>query len=331
MILHESYCFFAGSSSLFEVQWASFVVSEDDWGAKAYSNPQAQLAIDRLGSKHIYPLITAIHCQNSKTSLERKNQLSRSILSKRRESHGNLTALYGWCWIKPSPYISLTSFCTPEPPASLAGSRCCLTASLQDTVTDLHASLSPTDLSLGLSKVSIAVCPSWWSAFSEHSGRRTVYMTSFILFVLWILLSAFSNSIGMLISMRVLAVSAASSVQSVGAGTIADVWEVKERGTATGIFYIRQLAAGTLLGPLLGGTLTQVWAWRAGGCRSRIFSFTGKSGYCGNIDIPASYTICKCNVVNRRLIRGAYSTPEEKYNSYSIEKHKSIQSIFKCT
>lgn len=63
--------------------------------------------------------------------------------------------------------------------------------------------------------------------------------------------------------MRVLAASAASSVQSVGAGTVADVWEVKERGAAMGIFYIGQLAVGTLLGPLLGGVLTQVWGWRA--------------------------------------------------------------------
>ena len=67
----------------------------------------------------------------------------------------------------------------------------------------------------------------------------------------------------MLIAMRILAASAASSVQSVGAGTVADIWEVKERGTAMGIFYVGQLAVGTLLGPLLGGVLTQVWGWRA--------------------------------------------------------------------
>lgn len=67
----------------------------------------------------------------------------------------------------------------------------------------------------------------------------------------------------MLIAMRVLAASAASSVQSVGAGTIADIWEVKERGTAMGVFYLGALAVGTLLGPLIGGLLTQTWGWRA--------------------------------------------------------------------
>ena len=103
----------------------------------------------------------------------------------------------------------------------------------------------------------------WWSAFSEHSGRRRVYVLPFVLFVIWSVLSAVSNSIGMLITMRVLSGSSASSVQSVGAGTIADIWEVKERGTAIGIFYLGSLADGTLLGPLLGGLLMQEWGWQA--------------------------------------------------------------------
>lgn len=67
-----------------------------------------------------------------------------------------------------------------------------------------------------------------------------------------------SNSIGMLIAMRVLSQSAASSVQSIGVGTIADIWEVKERGTAMGIFYLGPLMGGTTLGPVLAGVLTQV-------------------------------------------------------------------------
>ena len=63
--------------------------------------------------------------------------------------------------------------------------------------------------------------------------------------------------------MRVLSQSAASSVQAIGAGTIADVWEVKERGTAMGIFYLGPLVGGTTLGPVLGGVLTQTLGWRS--------------------------------------------------------------------
>ena len=62
------------------------------------------------------------------------------------------------------------------------------------------------------------------SAFSETMGRRTVYLVSFALFVIFSILSAVSTSIAMLIVMRILGGGAAASVQAVGAGTIADIF-----------------------------------------------------------------------------------------------------------
>lgn len=63
--------------------------------------------------------------------------------------------------------------------------------------------------------------------------------------------------------MRFLSASAASSFQSVGAGTVADMWEPKEMGAAMGICYLGNLGVGLILGPLLGGILTETWGWRA--------------------------------------------------------------------
>ncbi len=71
-----------------------------------------------------------------------------------------------------------------------------------------------------------------------------------------------STSIGMLIVMRILGGGAAASVQAVGAGTIADIWEVKERGTAMGIFYLGPLM-GPLLAPIIGGVLAEHFGWRS--------------------------------------------------------------------
>lgn len=134
---------------------------------------------------------------------------------------------------------------------------------MQDTASDLHTSLNLADLTLSLSKIGIAFCPLWWSAFSEHAGRRTVYIISFVLFVLWSILAALSKDIGMLLAMRFLSASAVSSFQSVGAGTVADMWEPRERGAAMGIYYLGNLGVGLVLGPLLGGVLTETWGWRA--------------------------------------------------------------------
>lgn len=66
----------------------------------------------------------------------------------------------------------------------------------------------------------------------------------------------------MLIVMRMLSGGASASVQAVGAGTIADLWEVRERGRAMGIFYLGPLC-GPLLAPIIGGLLAQRWGWRS--------------------------------------------------------------------
>lgn len=124
--------------------------------------------------------------------------------------------------------------------------------------------VSPTiaNLSVALYMLSMSIFPLWWSSFSETLGRRTIYVVSFILFVLWGILSALSTNIAMFIVMRVLSGGAAASVQAVGAGTIADIWEPKERGKAMGLFYLGPLM-GPFLAPIIGGALAQGLGWRS--------------------------------------------------------------------
>jgi multidrug resistance protein len=110
--------------------------------------------------------------------------------------------------------------------------------------------------------LSMSIFPLWWSSFSETLGRRTIYLISFALFTLWNIISAISTSMAMLIVMRILGGGASASVQAVGAGTIADIWEVRERGRAMGIFYLGPLL-GPLLAPIIGGVLSQAWGWRS--------------------------------------------------------------------
>ena len=108
----------------------------------------------------------------------------------------------------------------------------------------------------------MSIFPLWWSSFSETLGRRTIYIVSFALFLLWNILAAVSTNIAMLIVTRLLGGGAAASVQAVGAGTIADIWEVKERGRAMGIFYLGPLM-GPLFAPIIGGVLGEKLGWRS--------------------------------------------------------------------
>ncbi len=71
-----------------------------------------------------------------------------------------------------------------------------------------------------------------------------------------------SVNVTMLLVFRTLSGGVAASVQSVGAGTIADVWEPKERGKAMGIFFLGPLC-GPGLAPVIGGALTEGLHWRS--------------------------------------------------------------------
>ncbi|KAL9597588.1 MAG: hypothetical protein Q9219_005027 [cf. Caloplaca sp. 3 TL-2023] len=127
---------------------------------------------------------------------------------------------------------------------------------------DLNAEPAVTNIAVAFYMLAMAIGPLWWSSFSETVGRRTIYLVSFTLFIIWNILGALSTNIAMLIIMRLLGGGAAASVQAVGAGTIADVWQVQERGSAMGIFYLGPLC-GPLLAPIIGGALAQRWGWRS--------------------------------------------------------------------
>ncbi|KAK2065473.1 MFS general substrate transporter [Colletotrichum caudatum] len=117
---------------------------------------------------------------------------------------------------------------------------------LPEMAKEFGVSPTVTNLSVALYMLAMAIFPLWWSSFSETLGRRTIYLLSFILFVVFSILSAVSVNISMLIVMRLFGGGASASVQAVGAGTIADIWEPRERGRAMSIFYL-----GPLAGPLL--------------------------------------------------------------------------------
>ena len=134
--------------------------------------------------------------------------------------------------------------------------------SLSELAREMHTSDTVANLTIALYMLAMAIFPLWWSSFSETLGRRTIYIISFSFFVVFSILSAISSSISMLIVMRVLGGGASASVQAVGAGTLADIWEPRERGRAMGIFYLGPLT-GPLFAPIIGGALSEAWGWKS--------------------------------------------------------------------
>ncbi|KAF2683159.1 MFS general substrate transporter [Lentithecium fluviatile CBS 122367] len=133
---------------------------------------------------------------------------------------------------------------------------------LQDIGKEFHASSTVANMSVAVYMLSMSIFPLWWSSFSETMGRRTIYLISFALFTVFAILSAVSPNIAMLVVMRTFSGGAAASVQAVGAGSVADMWEPKERGKAMGLFYLGPLC-GPLFAPIFGGILGKTLGWRS--------------------------------------------------------------------
>lgn len=92
-----------------------------------------------------------------------------------------------------------------------------------------------------------AVGPLLWSPLSEIIGRRPVYIISLLLYVIFNIPCALSPNIGGLLVCRFLCGVFSSSGLSLAGGTIADVWDIEERGMAIAYF-----AAAPYCGPVFG-------------------------------------------------------------------------------
>ncbi|ABN64445.2 dityrosine transporter A(acid, azole) Q(quinidine) Resistance [Scheffersomyces stipitis CBS 6054] len=107
-----------------------------------------------------------------------------------------------------------------------------------------------------------AVAPLFWASWADFGGRKTLYIISLFFFILAnLLLAVVPANIGALFVLRILQAFGASSVMSVGAGSIADITEPKRRATAISYFLM-----GPQLGPILGPILSLIatdgqWRW----------------------------------------------------------------------
>ncbi|KKA26580.1 hypothetical protein TD95_003968 [Thielaviopsis punctulata] len=208
--------------------------------------------------KHEYQngLSAPLHPVRTGTSLRR-------VPTKQRRGYGLLTLVpevenpraYGYAskWLL-TVIVALAAVAGPM------GSSI-LYPALQDMSIDLNTSLTTANITVSTFMLGMAIFPIWWSSLSEVLGRRLMYLCSFSLFVLFGALSASSTSIGMMIALRFLSGGASASVQTVGTGTISDIWPPEERGRAMGVFYMGPLL-GPMVAPLLGGAIAEAKGWR---------------------------------------------------------------------
>ncbi|KAF5319809.1 hypothetical protein D9611_012846 [Ephemerocybe angulata] len=109
--------------------------------------------------------------------------------------------------------------------------------------------------------IGFGIGPMFLAPLSEIFGRSLIYRVSMFLFFIFTLPSALSKNIATLVVARQIAgIAASAPVTNVG-GSIADVWEVKDRGAPMALFS-GTLFIGPCLGPMIGGWIGQRAGWR---------------------------------------------------------------------
>jgi multidrug resistance protein len=106
-----------------------------------------------------------------------------------------------------------------------------------------------------------AIGPLIIAPLSEIYGRVQLYNVANLLFVIFNVACALSNSMGMLIAFRFLAGCAGSAPLTLGGGTIADMFPPQQRAGAMAIWSLGPLL-GPVIGPVCGGFLVEHLSWR---------------------------------------------------------------------
>jgi len=110
--------------------------------------------------------------------------------------------------------------------------------------------------------LSIAVCLLPSGKLSDIYGRKKIFHTGNILFALGTFLITFSNSIDMLIILRIFQGAGSAMGATTAMAILISEFPPKERGFAIGM-YVGAVYTGSSVGPFLGGFFTTYLTWRS--------------------------------------------------------------------
>lgn len=105
--------------------------------------------------------------------------------------------------------------------------------------------------------------PLLFAPLSEELGRSIIYVVTLGMAVIFIIPCALAKNIGTLLVCRLIDGIMFSAPMTLIGGSLADIWEAKDRGKAMAVFSAAPFL-GPCLGPLFGGLLgdfTSTWRW----------------------------------------------------------------------
>lgn len=151
---------------------------------------------------------------------------------------------------------------------------------------DFHTTTELFSLGVALFVLGFAVGPALWAPLSELYGRRIPFIAIHAFVIAFVAGSAGANSMPALLVLRFLAGTFGASPLTNSGGAIADLFAPSERGLGMSIFGAAPFM-GPVLGPALGGFVTETigWRWVQGICAI----FIGTIWLVGCVLMPETY------------------------------------------
>ena len=97
---------------------------------------------------------------------------------------------------------------------------------------------------------------------SDIIGRKRVYLCGFTFFIVLSVVGGLSQTLGVLIAVKVVQGLASAGVQANSMAFITEVFPDNQRGKAMGM-YMAVIGSGAIMGPTVGGVLVTEFGWRS--------------------------------------------------------------------
>ncbi|EFI28428.1 hypothetical protein CC1G_13962 [Coprinopsis cinerea okayama7 len=159
---------------------------------------------------------------------------------------------YNWPSIGKWAITAQLALCT----FTVSFSSSAYTGGMQYTMRDLGLSENVAILGISLYVLGFALGPLVFASMGEMYGRRTVFLVTSFLYMVFQLQGALSHNVATLLSCRLLTgIFGASPLTNAG-GTISDIFNFRERGLASAI-YATVPFLGPVIGPIVGGFVAE--------------------------------------------------------------------------
>ncbi|RYO74737.1 hypothetical protein DL766_004177 [Monosporascus sp. MC13-8B] len=161
-------------------------------------------------------------------------------------------------------------------------------------------------LGLSLYALGLALGPVVGAPISETQGRKAVYLITLPIFLLFTTGAGLARNIQTLIVCRFLSATFGAPALAVGAGTVADIWDMEHGGGLATVLITCTFFLGPSLGPLIGGYTIETrgdWRWL-------MWVLLLIAGPIGLLALPSRETSKKIILARRAKQRGLPGPPK---------------------